>query len=72
MTASTGVGAVNVGGQTFHSFFGIGGPLYKDHAKSNYQRKKLRVGALLEQLNTLIIDEVSMLHGWLVDACEGL
>lgn len=70
IVASTGAAAVIVGGRTFHSFFGLGilegGP---DVAIA----KALRNGRLMRRLNRahcVIIDEVSMLSGMLLQTAE--
>lgn len=61
VTASTGIAAINVGGCTLHSFFGLGG-------FSEYNEDKLlkvcmsdpRTRRRIEGCKSLIIDEVSM------------
>lgn len=72
--APTGVAAINAGGQTIHSFFKIGfGPLLpndKEYDVDNirkhfkYNKKKIE---LLNSLELLIIDEVSMVRADLLD-----
>jgi hypothetical protein len=59
ITASTGIAAINAGGVTLHSLFGIPfGPLSpNDKITSGISGEK---AGLLESLETLIIDEVSM------------
>lgn len=67
VVSSTGAAAVLVGGRTFHSFFGLG------TMQENYDvilQKAMTNGALigrLKRLQTVIIDEVSMLSGRALD-----
>ena len=63
--APTGVAAVNVGGQTIHSFFGFKPGVNPDNVGRTYRRKNL-----YKKLDTLIIDEISMVRADLLD-CIG-
>ncbi|KAJ8106395.1 hypothetical protein ONZ43_g7079 [Nemania bipapillata] len=67
VTASTGLAACNIGGQTLHSFAGIG--LGKEDVPTLV--KKIRRNAKAKnrwlRTKTLIIDEVSMVDGELFD-----
>ena len=60
--APTGVAALNVRGQTLHSFFGFPGKLL---SVSDLRRSRKR--GLYEALDTLVIDEVSMVRADLLD-----
>ena len=64
--APTGLAAVNVGGQTIHSFFKFPPRLLeaKDVRALPSQRR------LFEQLDTIIIDEVSMVRADVLDAID--
>jgi ATP-dependent DNA helicase PIF1 len=64
--APTGVAALNVGGQTIHSLFRLPIGVIADHEieQSNELRK------LLSSLETLVIDEVSMVSADLMDAID--
>nr|AQS31104.1 hypothetical protein [uncultured bacterium] len=63
--APTGVAAINVGGQTLHSFFQLPHQiLTKDHVKRIYQKK------LYQQIGLLVIDEVSMVRPDVLDAID--
>jgi len=71
-TAPTGVAAVNVGGSTLHSFFGIG--LGKGTLPSLI-RKVSKSDAAVRRINetdVLIIDEVSMLSSGLLETLDGV
>lgn len=64
--APTGVAALNVGGQTIHSLFRLPIGLIADHdIEQNDALKKL-----LNTIDTLIIDEVSMVNADLMDAID--
>ena len=65
VVAPTGVAALNVRGQTMHSFFGWPGKLL---SQSDIKRSKKR--GLFERLDTLIIDEVSMVRADLLDRVD--
>ncbi len=60
--APTGVAALNVKGQTIHSFFGFPG---KPIGPSDIRRRKNR--KIYEKLEVLIIDEISMVRADLLD-----
>lgn len=63
--APTGLAAVNVGGQTIHSFFGFPPRLIRPE-----DIKRSRNGRVMRRLGTLIIDEVSMVRSdlmWAID-----
>ncbi len=65
--APTGIAAIAVGGQTMHSFFGFPiqtiGPFTKLEVSPN--KKKL-----LEEVDTIIVDEVSMVRCDMVDGMD--
>lgn len=63
--APTGVAAVNVEGQTIHSFFGFP-PRLIDPASL----RKIRNGRIMKKLDLLIIDEISMVRAELLDAVD--
>src|ERR1700712_2411609 len=64
--APTGVAALNVGGQTIHSLFRLPIGVIADHKID--QMPQLR--KLLNTIDTLVIDEVSMVNADLVDAID--
>ena len=64
--APTGVAALNVGGQTIHSLFRLPIGVIADHKiEQTAELKKL-----LNTIDTLVIDEVSMVNADLVDAVD--
>jgi len=69
--APTGVAAVNVRGQTIHSFFGFRPGVTTKQAK-RLAGRALREGesTLYRELDALIIDEVSMLRADLLDCMD--
>ena len=65
VTAPTGIAALNVRGQTIHSFFGFPGKLIQPGSI-----RRSRKAGLFQQLDTLIIDEVSMVRADLLDRID--
>ncbi len=66
ISAPTGVAALNVGGQTIHSLFRLPIGVIADHDIE--QTVELR--KLLNSIDTLVIDEVSMVNADLMDAVD--
>lgn len=66
IAAPTGVAALNVGGQTIHSLFRLPIGVIADHELE--QNADLR--KLLGSIDTLVIDEVSMVNADLMDAMD--
>jgi ATP-dependent exoDNAse (exonuclease V) alpha subunit len=68
--ASTGAAAVLVGGRTFHSFFGLG---LLEGGPEKVKEKAFKDGKLkkrLSQIEGIIIDEVSMIGGEVLNVAE--
>jgi ATP-dependent exoDNAse (exonuclease V) alpha subunit len=64
--APTGVAALNVGGQTIHSLFRLPIGVIADHdIEQNAELRKL-----LNTIDTIVIDEVSMVNADLLDAID--
>jgi ATP-dependent exoDNAse (exonuclease V) alpha subunit len=68
--ASTGAAAVLVGGRTFHSFFGLGLLEGGSIATIERTRKNGRVLKRIREAKTIIIDEISMLSGLVINTAE--
>ena len=68
VTASTGIAATHINGQTIHSWSGVGlaNALTDNLIKTIRTRRKRK----LQGADILIIDEVSMLHAWLFDMVD--
>ncbi len=67
---STGISAVNVGGQTIHSFFifGIASSFEELEKSERYNRSRVKeLNKILKKLDLLIIDEISMVSANLMD-----
>jgi len=66
--APTGVAAINSGGITIHRFFGFGPDITPQEVSKQYRpRKYLKE---IGKLDTLIIDEISMVRADLMDCIE--
>ena len=65
VVAPTGIAAVNVSGQTIHSFFKFPPRILQPEAIRRLRNKKI-----FNQIQTIIIDEVSMVRADLMDAID--
>ena len=65
VVAPTGLAAVNVGGQTIHSFFGLPPRLIRSD-----DIRRSRTGRVMRRLELLIIDEISMVRSDLMAAID--
>ena len=65
--APTGIAAINVGGQTIHSFFGFPFEVIGPHTQMRVSEEKQ---ILLKHIDTIIVDEVSMVRCDLVDGID--
>ena len=68
VTASTGIAATHVDGQTIHSWSGVG--LANVLTPSLLKTIKTRRRRKIQATDVLVIDEVSMLHAWLFDMVD--
>lgn len=69
--APTGLAAIQVGGQTLHSFFGLAfGPLTNDPESVTVYRRGHPKRRLIERLDCLVIDEVSMVRADVLEALD--
>lgn len=66
--APTGVAALNVKGQTIHSFFGFKPGTNSDDVKKFYRNKGKK--GLYKSLDAIIVDEVSMVRADLLDCMD--
>ena len=63
--APTGIAAMNAGGQTIHSFF-----KFPPRLLDQGDVKRLRNARLIKKLDTIIIDEISMVRADMLDAID--
>ena len=71
VVAPTGIAAMNVGGVTLHSFFGLPlRPLMRDDEDIPQFHRGHPKRKLIEEMDTLLIDEVSMVRADLIDAID--
>ena len=66
--APTGVAAVNIQGQTIHSFFGFKPNITVDIVRKEYRNRKRR--GLYKKLDAIVIDEISMVRADLLDCID--
>ncbi|PIQ67211.1 AAA family ATPase [Candidatus Uhrbacteria bacterium CG_4_9_14_3_um_filter_41_35] len=64
--APTGVAALNVKGQTIHSFFGFNPSIRKENVRKASVDKR----RLFESVETIVIDEISMVRADLLDCID--
>lgn len=67
LLAPTGLAAINLGGQTIHSFFGFKFGVLGPGEMGQLNPKKQR---LIREIDTIIIDEVSMVRCDIIDAMD--
>jgi energy-coupling factor transporter ATP-binding protein EcfA2 len=67
IVAPTGIAAVNVGGETIHSFFKFKPGIMFEEASKNGQNTQ---NVMYEKLDLLIIDEISMVRADLLDSID--
>ena len=68
MTASTGIASTHINGQTVHSWSGIG--IDTVLTPEVLKRIRTRRRRAIRETDILVIDEVSMLHAWLLDMVD--
>jgi len=70
VTASTGIAATHMNGMTIHGWSGIGVRNKMDERDLDQLEEKKYLWNRFEKARVLIIDEVSMLHGYQLDMIE--
>ena len=68
VTASTGIAATHIDGQTIHSWSGVG--VATALTDSLLKRIRTRRRRRIQAADILVIDEVSMMHAWLFDMVD--
>lgn len=69
VVAPTGVAALNVGGQTIHSLFGLP-PQFLSEEKIQQIKIYQKKAFLLRHIDTVVIDEISMVRADVMDAID--
>jgi hypothetical protein len=76
ITAPTGVAAINAGGVTLHSFFqmpfGPFVPEYDASDSNNFRKFSKEKKQIIQNLDLLVIDEISMVRADLLDGIDGV
>lgn len=68
VTASTGIAATHINGQTIHSWSGLGvANALTEQVLKNVRTRRRKA---LQATDILVIDEVSMMHAWLFDMVD--
>jgi ATP-dependent DNA helicase PIF1 len=71
MSAFTGIAAINVGGQTIHSFFRFPlKPLMPEDDEITIFKEFTQKYKIIEKIDTIVIDEVSMLRSDILEAID--
>lgn len=70
VVAPTGVAALNVGGQTIHSFFGMGFDIQDPDDISQVSDMGYKKREILNGLQVLVIDEISMVSADIMDMID--
>lgn len=70
VAAPTGIAAVNIGGETLHRVFGFTPTVTREFAASTQYRPSGKVKGVLAAMDTLVVDEVSMVRADLMDAMD--
>jgi len=70
ITASTGIAATHIGGQTIHSWSGIGISEYLNEEDIQKIATNKNIKSRFKKTKVLIIDEISMLHGRQLDMID--
>ena len=65
--APTGIAAINAGGETIHSFFGLPTGVLTPLTAGSTNQEKVR---LIRSIDTIIIDEVSMVRCDTIEAID--
>lgn len=68
VTASTGIAATHLNGQTIHSWSGVG--VAQVMTDTLLKQIKTRRGKRIRATDIFVIDEISMMHAWLFDMVD--
>ncbi len=70
IVAPTGIAAINVGGQTIHSFFGLAPEIQDTRDRSQVEDLSIKKKRMLQNLRVLVIDEISMVRADVMDMID--